>query len=67
MKTETKPRLPSTSRPKATSRDTRPHVAVAPGLLDVEHVVIRDEEDIDADYEARVRLLDLALRVARRS
>jgi hypothetical protein len=42
-----------------------PHVAVAPGLLDREHVVTREDDDTDADYEARCRLLAAALRVAR--
>ena len=44
---------------------TPPHVAVAPGLLDQEHVVLRSDEDTDEDYEARCRLLAAALRVAR--
>jgi len=44
---------------------TPPHVAVAPGLLDREHVVTREDDDTDADYEARCRLLAAALRVAR--
>jgi Arc/MetJ-type ribon-helix-helix transcriptional regulator len=67
MKTETKPRRQASSQPRSAPSDTPAHVAVAPGLLDHEHVVVRDEEDTDADYEARRRLLDLALRVARRS
>lgn len=44
---------------------TPPHVAVAPGLLDQPHVVAREDDDTDADYEARCRLLAAALRVAR--
>ncbi len=45
---------------------TPPHVAVAPGLLDHEHVVIRADDDTDEDYEANQLLLDAALAFARR-
>jgi hypothetical protein len=40
-----------------------PHVAVAPGLLEQRPVVVREEDDTDADYEARTRLLAAALAV----
>jgi len=43
-----------------------PHVAVAPGLLERRHVVVRDDDDTDADYEARTRLLAAALDHARK-
>jgi hypothetical protein len=33
------------------------HVAIAPGLRDQAHVIIRAEDDTDEDYEARSRLL----------
>jgi hypothetical protein len=45
---------------------TPPHVAVAPGLLDHEHVVIRADDDTDEDYEAKQLLLDAALAFARK-
>jgi hypothetical protein len=45
---------------------TPPHVAVAPGLLDQQHVVIRADDDTDEDYEAKQQLLDAVLAFARR-
>jgi len=42
-----------------------PHIAVAPGLLDVDHTAIREADDTDADYNRRVRLLTAALAFAR--
>jgi hypothetical protein len=48
-----------------TTPDERVHVAVAPGLLDQDHLVDREEDDTDADYEARSRLLAAALRIAK--
>lgn len=45
---------------------TPPHVAVAPGLLDRKHVVIRADDDTDEDYAAKQRLLDAALAFARK-
>lgn len=46
---------------------TPPHVAVAPGLLDQQHVVVRADDDTDEDYEAKQQLLDAVLAFARRS
>nr|WP_294545951.1 hypothetical protein [uncultured Rhodopila sp.] len=57
-----RPALPD---PKLGSPDEPVHVAVAPGLLDQKHVVDREEDDTDADYEARSRLLAAALRIAK--
>jgi hypothetical protein len=45
---------------------TPPHVAVAPGVLDQEHVVIRAADDSDEDYEARRRVFAAALKFARK-
>jgi hypothetical protein len=45
---------------------TPPHVAVAPGVLDQEHVVIRAADDTDEDYEARTRVVAAALNFARK-
>lgn len=42
------------------------HVAVAPGLLEGQHVVIRAEDDTDEDYAAKQRLLDAMLAYAKR-
>ena len=44
---------------------TPPHIAVAPGLLDREHVAIRHEGDTDEDYEASKRLLAALLDYAK--
>jgi hypothetical protein len=43
----------------------RPHVAVAPSLLGQDPVVVRADDDTDADYTARVRLLAEARRQSR--
>nr|WP_294527861.1 hypothetical protein [uncultured Rhodopila sp.] len=56
---------PAIPDPKLASPDERVHVAVAPGLLDQEHVVDREEDDTDADYEARSRLVAAVLKIAR--
>jgi hypothetical protein len=45
---------------------TSPHVAVAAGLLDQQHVVIRADDDTDEDYEARCRVFAAALAFARK-
>jgi hypothetical protein len=42
------------------------HVAVAPGLPEQKHVVIRENDDTDEDYEAKQRLLDAVLAYARK-
>jgi len=62
-----------TSLPKRTRRRARrfastdrPHVAVAPGLLEHEHVVVREDDDTDADYRAGKALLTAALDFARK-
>ena len=47
-------------------RRAAPHVAVAPGLLDQAHVVIRADDDTDEEYAAKQRLLDAALAFARK-
>jgi len=59
------PRRRAKPQPDLAPAGTPPHVAVAPGLLDREHVVTREDDDTDADYDARCRLLAAALRVAR--
>jgi len=56
---------PSVPEPDLAPPGTPPHVAVAPGLLHQPRVVAREDDDTDADYEARCRLLAAALRVAR--
>ncbi len=42
------------------------HVAVAPGLLERKHVVLREDDDTDEDYDAKQRLLDAVLAYAKK-
>jgi hypothetical protein len=63
---EIRPILPHDDEPELAPSGTPPHVAVAPGLLDQQHIVIRDEEDTDEDYAAKQRRFDAALAFARR-
>jgi len=42
-----------------------PTVAVVPELLLGEHVAVREDDDTDADYEARSRLLAAVLLAAK--
>jgi len=65
------PALPPSEQPDSDSGKpalpgTPPHVAVAPGVLDQEHVVIRAPDDTDEDYEARRRVFAAALAFARK-
>ena len=57
---------PHDAAPELAPADAPPHVAVAPGVLDKEHVVIRAPDDTDEDYEARSRLVAAALAFARK-
>ena len=57
---------PSVLEPELAPPDTPLHVAVAPGLLDREHAVIRADDDTDEDYEAKQRLLDAMLAYAKK-
>jgi hypothetical protein len=67
MKTNQSGVTASSKRRKAPKPvDIRPHVAVAPGLLDAEHTVIRQADDTDAEYDNRRRLLEVALDFARK-
>ena len=56
---------PHDAEPDLAPPGTPPHVAVAPGLLDHQHVVIRADDDTDEDYEAKQLLLDAVLALAR--
>ncbi len=56
------PPSPASARqPELAPPGTPPHVAVAAGLRDQAHVVIRADDDTDEDYETRSRLLAAAL------
>lgn len=54
--------LPSELAPAGSA----PHIAVAPGVLDREHVVIRADDDTDEDFERRSQLLAAALAFVRK-
>jgi hypothetical protein len=61
MSTATKPLSSVDGSNDVVGDDASPHVAIAPGVLEHEHIVIRAEDDTDLDYEARVRLVAAAL------
>jgi len=50
-----------------TAADGLPRVIIVPGLLERGHDVIRDDDDTDADYEARCNLVALLGDAARNS
>lgn len=53
-------------QPELAPPGTPPHVAVAPGLLDHEHIVMRADDDTDEDHADKQRLLDTVLAFARK-
>jgi hypothetical protein len=65
---EIRPPRPRRPKPRAelAPPGTSPHVAVAPGVLDHEHAVIRAADDTDEDYAARSRVFAAALAFARK-
>jgi hypothetical protein len=65
MSTITRPKSQSRRHSELAPAGTPPHIAVAPGLLDQEPVVSREDDDTDEDYEARCRLSAAVLRFAR--
>jgi hypothetical protein len=60
------PRPRADTLPDLAPAGTPLHVAVAPGLLDQKHTVIRADEDTDEDYERKQRLLDALLAYAKK-
>jgi hypothetical protein len=65
MATESMPVAEVTAQDELAPPGSPPTVVVAPGLLQGEHVVIREEDDTDEDYETRSRLLAAVLSAAR--
>lgn len=65
MDTTTRADIPGDRQPELIPLDAPLHVAVAPGLLDREHVVIRADDDTDEDYESKQRLLDAMMAYAK--
>ncbi len=45
---------------------TPPHIAVAPGLLDQEHTVVREPGESDERYQSRCELLTVLLDFAKK-
>jgi hypothetical protein len=65
MKTKTRPSPRTHQHPELAPPGSPPHIAVASDLLDQEHIVAREDDDTDEDYEARCRLSAAVLRFAR--
>lgn len=57
-------RLPA-PRARHKSTDALPSVVAAPGLLEREHEVNREDDDTDASYEARQELFSLLIGAAK--
>jgi len=53
------------SEPELAAPASPPHVAVAPGLLDQEHVVTREPGESDERYRSRCELLAAVLKYAK--
>jgi hypothetical protein len=65
MNTTTRPKRTVRQHPELAPPGSPPHIAVAPGLLDQDPVVTREDDETDEDYEARCRLSAAVLRLAR--
>jgi hypothetical protein len=52
---------PSDAEPEPAPPGTPPHIAVAPGLLDHQHTVIREPGENDESYQSRCELLAVLL------
>jgi hypothetical protein len=68
MKTEyaTKSKRPAKRQPEISPAGTPPHVAIAPGLLDQAHTVVREPGESDERYRARCELLAAVLDFAKK-
>jgi hypothetical protein len=53
-------------KPTAPVSDDRPRVLAAPGLLEQDYEVVRDEDDSDEDYEQRRAFFALVINAARK-
>jgi hypothetical protein len=67
MKAEyaTMPKRSAKCQPELSPAGTPPHVAVAPGLLDQAHTVVREPGESDERYRARCELLAAVLDFAK--
>jgi hypothetical protein len=52
---------PVQAAPPPDPADTKPHIAVAPGLLGQQHTVVREPGESDERYRARCELLGVLL------
>jgi hypothetical protein len=67
MKTKvaTKPGHRAGPRSELAPPSTPPHIAVAPGLLDHDHTVVREPGESDESYQSRCELLAILLDYAK--
>jgi hypothetical protein len=54
------------SQPDLAPAGTPLHIAVAPGLLDHEHVVVREDDDTDETYQSRCDMVAALFDYARK-
>jgi hypothetical protein len=68
MKTKyaTRPKQPAKRQPELAQAGAPPHVAVAPGLLDQAHTVVREPGESDERYRSRCELLAAVLDFAKK-
>lgn len=62
----TRPDVPAKPHPELAAPGAPSHIAVAPGLLDHEHTVIREPGESDERYQSRCDLLAALLDYAKR-
>ncbi len=61
MNTVKRPAPPAHPTPELAPSGTPLHIAVAPGLLDLKHTVVREPDESDERYQSRCDLLDALL------
>jgi hypothetical protein len=65
MKPNLSARSSASTAPELCPPGSEPHIAVAPGLLDRAHKIIREPGESDERYEARCELLDVLVDFAK--
>jgi hypothetical protein len=66
MKTATRSKRPVDQPPELAPQGSPPHLAVAPGLLDQQHIVVREPGETDERYQSRCDLLASLLDFAKK-
>jgi hypothetical protein len=66
MKTKTRPARATPQHPELAPYGAPPHIAVAPGLLDHEHKVVREPGESDERYQSRCELVTILLDFAKK-